>query len=586
MDAIRRKVKIQGEIKMKRIIKERKCGTSKDKFTRFYLADKDLKGTSFEIGQKFSYEVDRESKTIRIVPESDLSFEGKVCRQRAGNDYVPLIVIRGKKIEEFAGSSKTMKVTIFEDEIVVIPVSDDESKPAKNVKGFEGLKQSIKTGFTSLCKNIISLADVRANRQEALMLSRQQLEYMAKRKVANGQLSLFDLGYTLSQDTVTQALAQTEQFAQDLEPLTQTLRVFEAFAGVGSQRMALRNIGVNHEVVGISEINQQALKSYQAIHGDCPNVGDISKLNVDDLPDFDLFTYSFPCQDLSVEGKQRGLAEGSGTRSSLLWECERVIQAKKPKYLLLENVKNLVGKKHKDDFMKWLDKLTALGYTNYWKIVNSAKHGIPQNRERVFVVSVLGAHEPYTFPVEEPLTHSAVDFLESEVDRSHYLKKTYDWMTCISDPKVARVPQATKDGFINLPIPGIADLSRMDSKTRRGRVQGNGTLCPTLTASQQDICFVDFEEDVQQFTARRLTPKEQWRLFGFSDDDYNKAAQAGVSPLQLAKQAGNSIVVTVLEGIFYQLFKGTQYLKEKIETGAKKLAKILPFQSHTTAFNH
>ena len=139
------------------------------------------------------------------------------------------------------------------------------------------------------------------------------------------------------------------------------IRVFEAFAGVGSQRMALDNLGIPHEVVAIAEIDRFAIASYEAIHGDTFNVGDISQLQPEDIPDHDLFTYSFPCQDISVAGKGAGLSEGSGTRSGLLWECQRVITAKKPKYLLLENVKNLVGKRHKANFELWLDWLVEQG---------------------------------------------------------------------------------------------------------------------------------------------------------------------------------------------------------------------------------
>ena len=148
------------------------------------------------------------------------------------------------------------------------------------------------------------------------------------------------------------------------------LKVFEAFAGIGTQRMALKNIGVEHEVVGISEIDKFALKSYMAIHGETKNYGDISKIIPEELPDFDLFTYSFPCQDISVAGEGRGLSQNSGTRSSLLWDCQDIIEAKKPKYLLMENVKNLVGKKHKEQFDKWLKVLSELGYTNYWQVVD------------------------------------------------------------------------------------------------------------------------------------------------------------------------------------------------------------------------
>lgn len=170
------------------------------------------------------------------------------------------------------------------------------------------------------------------------------------------------------------------------------LRVFEAFAGIGTQRMALRNLGIPHEVVAISEIDKFAIKSYEAIHGPVNNLDDISKINPDTIPDHDLFTYSFPCQDISVAGKQAGLDINSGTRSGLLWECQKVIATKKPKYLLMENVKNLVGKKHKPNFDKWLDWLDSQGYTNYWQVLNAKDYGIPQNRERVFCVSILGEH--------------------------------------------------------------------------------------------------------------------------------------------------------------------------------------------------
>ena len=193
------------------------------------------------------------------------------------------------------------------------------------------------------------------------------------------------------------------------------LKVIEAFAGVGSQRMALRNLGVKHEVVGIFEIDKFALKSYEAIHGECPNLGDISKIKVEDIPQHDLFTYSFPCQDLSIAGKQKGMIRGV-TRSGLLYECERIIKCCKPKYLLLENVKNLVGKKNKPQFDEWLKFLEDLGYTNYWKVLNAKDYGVPQNRERVFVVSILGEHEPYNFPLPVKLDKSIKNILEDEAE--------------------------------------------------------------------------------------------------------------------------------------------------------------------------
>ena len=202
------------------------------------------------------------------------------------------------------------------------------------------------------------------------------------------------------------------------------LRVFEAFSGIGTQRMALNRLGIPHEVVGISEINLHAIRSYEAIHGETKNFGDISKVNPTDLPDFDLFTYSFPCQDLSVAGKQQGMVKGQ-TRSGLLYECEKIIEAKRPTYLLLENVKNLVGKKFKPAFEDWLAYLETLGYTNYWQVLNAKHYGVPQNRERVFVVSILGEHQPYEFPKpfdDIPMIQSV---LESEVDEKYYLNQPF-----------------------------------------------------------------------------------------------------------------------------------------------------------------
>lgn len=201
------------------------------------------------------------------------------------------------------------------------------------------------------------------------------------------------------------------------------IRVFEAFAGYGSQSIALRNLGIEHEVVAISEIDKYAIQAYEAIHGHTNNLGDISKIDPKDIPQHDLFTYSFPCQDLSVAGKQAGL--GKGTRSGLLYECEKIIEHCRPKYLLLENVKNLVGKKFKADFDKWLEYLEGLGYTNYWQVLNAKNYGVPQNRERVFVISILGEHELFEWPTPIPLDKCIADILEDEVDEKYYLSEEY-----------------------------------------------------------------------------------------------------------------------------------------------------------------
>lgn len=206
--------------------------------------------------------------------------------------------------------------------------------------------------------------------------------------------------------------------------IIEKIRLFEAFAGIGSPRMALNNLSLPYESVGISEIDKYAIKSYEAIWGGkTNNLGDISKVNIDDIPDMDLFVYGSPCQDISQAGKMLGLKENSNTRSSLLWECKKIIENKKPKYLLMENVKNLVSKRFKADFDIWLNWLSEQGYTNYWEVLNAKDYGIPQNRERVFVISILGDHEPYKFPEKQELKLRLKDVLEEDVDKKFYLRQ-------------------------------------------------------------------------------------------------------------------------------------------------------------------
>lgn len=199
------------------------------------------------------------------------------------------------------------------------------------------------------------------------------------------------------------------------------MRVLELFAGYGSQALALENLGVEF-TSDISEIDKYAIQAYNQLHGDTHNWGDITKINEKDLPYYDLITYSSPCQDFSVAGLGKGGDAGSGTRSSLLWEVERIIRAVKPKYLLMENVKNLVGEKHKHNFIRWLRVLEMMGYQNFWKVLNAKDYGVPQNRERVFVVSILGCGQ-YLFPNKIKLEKRLKDVLEENVEEKYYLQQ-------------------------------------------------------------------------------------------------------------------------------------------------------------------
>lgn len=214
-----------------------------------------------------------------------------------------------------------------------------------------------------------------------------------------------------------------------------TLRVFTAFSGYDSQCLALDRLKrdypeFDYELVGWSEIDKYAIQAHNALYPQWAdrNFGDISKIDWDQVPDFDLFTYSSPCQDFSNAGLQRGGEEGSGTRSSLLWECRRAIVAKRPKYLLLENVKALVSKKFMPLFNKWQDELAEYGYANFWQVLNAKDFGVPQNRERVFLVSILNGNS-YHFPKPFKLEKRLKDVLEENVDEKYYLSdKMIDYM--------------------------------------------------------------------------------------------------------------------------------------------------------------
>lgn len=204
------------------------------------------------------------------------------------------------------------------------------------------------------------------------------------------------------------------------------IRVFEAFAGYGSTALAMKKLQVvfpdvvEFEFVGISEIDKYAIQAYNALHPNVPNYGDISKIDWSQVPDFDLFTYSSPCQDFSNAGLQKGGTEGSGTRSSLLWECRRAIIAKRPKYLLLENVAALVSQKFLPLFNKWQAELASYGYSNFAEVLNAKDFGVPQNRERVFLVSILNG-DSYHFPKPFKLEKRLKDVLEENVEEKYYL---------------------------------------------------------------------------------------------------------------------------------------------------------------------
>lgn len=396
------------------------------------------------------------------------------------------------------------------------------------------------------------------------------------------------------------------------------LKVFEAFSGYGSQSLALERLGIPHQVVAISEIDKYAIQGYYSLHDTgIPNLGDISKIKVEDIPDHDLFTYSFPCQDISVAGRTRGIVAGE-TRSGLLYECEKIIEGKKPKYLLMENVKNLVGKKFRADFDKWLDYLEGLGYTNYWKVLNAKHYGVPQNRERVFVVSILGEHNPYVFPSPMPLETRVKDLLEDKVADKYYLSEKVQerfrqqyaddgarnvigttapdfrsigqrdlvygqnaesmgslMATDYKQPKQIAEPQLEMVGMLDISgtirtinsggdkrvieFPCIGASRGRNPENPSSRVAGEYVeqrIEINSGGTSNTLSTVQKDNYVLEsaFKIRKLTPKECFRLMGLDDNDIEKIQATGLSDTQQYKMAGNSIVVDVLEAIFKNLF--------------------------------
>ena len=220
------------------------------------------------------------------------------------------------------------------------------------------------------------------------------------------------------------------------------LRVVTLCSGYDSQLMALRNIGIPCVCVGWSEIDKYAIRAHDAVFPEIAdrNLGDMTKIDWSKVDDFDLLFYSTPCTDFSNAGKQAGGEEGSGTRSSILWWTRYAVLQKKPKYLIMENVKALVSDKFRPLFLKWCNELTSYGYTNFMQVLNAKDYGIPQNRERIFVVSILGdAWFNFQQPVELKLRLK--DMLEDKVDEKYYLPqdKVNQFIEGLDDEKKALI---------------------------------------------------------------------------------------------------------------------------------------------------
>lgn len=366
------------------------------------------------------------------------------------------------------------------------------------------------------------------------------------------------------------------------------LRVFEAFAGIGAQATALERIGIDYKIVGICDWFTDAVICYDAIHGDknyrpelpdrdgqleylskfefsrdsvrrtdikrldneyleklyvankrSNNFGSITKLHGKDMPDFDLLVYSFPCQDLSTGGKCLGMKKGSGTRSGLLWEVERILKELKkenrlPEFLLLENVKTILADSNKNDLNQWLNFLGRLGYKNdECMLLNSLDFGIPQDRERAFIVSHLGKRLDIQKKIKIiPRKDNFFDFYKND-----YRNETYRREADIA--QLNKTPSRDVMWNINKRYPITASTTI-------------GTI--TCNMDRTHCCGLFEYAGVLGETYRRPTIREAFLLMGFTEDEYERTIHLDFSYRKMNKLIGNSIVVNVLSAIFEAMF--------------------------------
>lgn len=377
------------------------------------------------------------------------------------------------------------------------------------------------------------------------------------------------------------------------------LRVFEAFAGIGAQASALKRMNINYEIVGISDWFIDAIECYAAIHCknkkvtvpqdiaeideylskftfsadsvkkydikrlsedqrrdlyranmQANNYGSITELKGCDMPDTDLLVYSFPCQDLSTGGKGKGMSKGSGTRSGLLWEIERILKElneleRLPEYLLLENVKTIKASTNINDLNQWLEFLKSIGYENdECMILNSLDFGVPQDRERAFIISHLGSKLDLREEIskkKKPRDFNIHEFILTDYDSDPALRTEAD---------MAQLNK-TKSRDVMWEINGI-DPIKSDTTVR--------TITCNMDRTHTAALFK--YKGIKGDTYRRLTLREAFLLMGFTTEEYLNAKSLGFSYRKLNKLIGNSIVVNVLVSIFEAMFED-EYKKDE-----------------------
>ena len=319
------------------------------------------------------------------------------------------------------------------------------------------------------------------------------------------------------------------------------LRVITLFSGYGTQELALKYADINYENVANCDILSSANKVYDALHTtQVGNLGDITKIDEKTFPSCDLLTYSFPCQDISISGVQKGIKKG--TRSGLLFEVERILKHNRPKFLMMENVKNLISKNHMDAFKTYMETLEGFGYGNAWRVFNGVDFGCPQNRERVFMLSVLGETSEHVkqkldsiqlVPRVNGHTNPMRPYIEDNVEDELFVNAPYT----LNEKKEKR-------SVCNL-IARRDDISY--DQTRRIYSLDGASPCLTTSGSPQIML------DNGKF--RTITAREGYRFMGVKDEDIDTIlTKTNLSHRAHVALAGNSICIPVMEAIYNEFF--------------------------------
>jgi len=317
--------------------------------------------------------------------------------------------------------------------------------------------------------------------------------------------------------------------------------LLELFGGIGAPRQAFENLGVPIKSVDYVEVLQYAVKAYNNMFDHSYKAQDVRDWNMH----IDVLIHGSPCQDFSKNGKN----DISTGRSILYNRTLEIIEHElypRPKVVIWENVPNLLSKRHRHHFEHYLTYMAKLGYTNKYAVLNANDYGIPQKRERLFVISILGENN-FEFPQKIPMKNIKT-FIDTNISFEHNRLRDNDLQLFFYDNNDFYLHVNSKRKYQRVRDFDIINVERPTSKTRRGRIIKGVQQAPTITTSKNLAVYYDNE-------IRYLTALEYWRLMGFSDEKYHSLIEAGIKEEMIIFLAGNSIVVPVLEEIYKEILK-------------------------------